>query len=149
MNSLYFLSLLFGALAFVPAGAHLAELPNKMTLSGADYFIVQQIYRGWALFGIVVFGALASTLALTWRLRQVRSAFTPALIAFLCIAGTQIVFWSLTFPTNRVTDNWTMMPADWASLRAQWEYSHAASAILNLGAVVALIVSVIRYASRR
>lgn len=70
MNSLYFLALLFAALAFVPAGAHVAELPHKMRLSGDEYYVVQQIYRGWALFGIVVAGALASTFALTRRLRQ-------------------------------------------------------------------------------
>jgi hypothetical protein len=37
------------ALALVPAGAHLFELPNKIGLSQDRYFIVQSIYRGWAL----------------------------------------------------------------------------------------------------
>jgi hypothetical protein len=52
-----FFALLFAALALVPAGAHLAELSNKIDLPAADYQTVQQIYSGWALFGIVVFGA--------------------------------------------------------------------------------------------
>src|SRR5919106_1101732 len=106
----YFLSLLFAALALAPAMAHLLELPNKINLSREDYFTVQQIYRGWSLLGIVVFGALLSTLALTIKLRKERRAFLFALIAFLCIVGTQIVFWGFTYPANRVTNNWTMQP---------------------------------------
>lgn len=86
-----FLALLFAALALAPALAHLLELPNKIGLSRDEYFTVQQIYSGWALLGIVVFGALFSTLALA----------------------------------------------------VQWEYSHAASAVLNLIAFIAVILSVL------
>jgi hypothetical protein len=58
-----FASLLFSALAMVPAMAHLMELPNKIRLSRADYFVAQQLYRGWALAGVVVTAALLSTAA--------------------------------------------------------------------------------------
>ena len=134
---LLFLSLVFASLALVPAGAHLAELPNKMALGRDDYFVVQQIYAGWALFAVVVFGALLTTAGLTVALRR-QSGLWLALIAFLCIAGTQAVFWTFTYPANSATNNWTAIPQDWISLRAQWEYSHAASAVLNLCAVLAL-----------
>ena len=63
LKIIYFLSLLFAALALGPALAHLLELPNKIGLPRDEYLVVQQIYRGWALLGIVVFGALGSTLA--------------------------------------------------------------------------------------
>jgi hypothetical protein len=139
-----FCSFLFAALALGPALAHLLELPNKIGLARYDYFTVQQIYRGWALLGIVVFGALISTLALTllsrWRTRE----FWLALTAFLCIVGTQVVFWTFTFPANQETINWTIVPENWEALRTQWEYSHAASAVLNLAAMVALILSISR-----
>src|ERR671912_966718 len=105
LRTFYFFSLLFAAFALVPAGAHLAELANKMKLSATEYRTVQQIYRGWELFGVVVVGALASTLALTIGLRGHPTAFTPALVAFLCILGTQLVFWTFTFPVNRMTVN--------------------------------------------
>ena len=130
---LLFLSLVFAALALVPAGAHLAELANKIDLPREDYLAVQQIYRGWALFGIVVLGALASTGALAFARRS-----WPAIVAFLCIAGTQVVFWTFTYPANEATRNWTTLPENWLALRAQWEYSHAASALLNLVALLAL-----------
>ena len=64
LRSVQFLAVILTALALVPAGAHLFELPNKIGLEQESYFIVQNIYRGWALFGIVLFGALAANLAL-------------------------------------------------------------------------------------
>jgi hypothetical protein len=149
LRIVYFLSLLFAAFALVPSGAHLAELTNKMKLGATEYQSVQQIYRGWELFGVVVLGALASTLALTIGLRGHPTAFTPALVAFLCIVGTQIVFWTFTFPVNRMTVNWTVLPDNWVDLRARWEYSHAASAGLNATALIALIVSLLRSAPVR
>lgn len=138
-----FLSLLFAALALAPAMAHVLELPNKMPLSQDAYLTVQQIYRGWALLGFVVAGALLSTLVLTITVRKERKAFLFAVIAWLCIAGTQVVFWTYTYPTNQATHNWTMLPANWVELRRQWEYSHATSAVLNFVALVMLIVSVL------
>lgn len=138
-----FCSLLFAALAFAPAAAHLLELLNKIALPPDKYLVVQQIYRGWALLGIVVLGALVSTLALTILTRHRRREFLPALAGFLCIAGTQAVFWTFTFPANQATGQWIMLPEGWEALRAQWEYSHATSAVLNLAALIAVIVSVL------
>jgi ABC-type cobalamin transport system permease subunit len=139
-----FFSLLFAALALAPALAHLLELPNKIGLSRDDYLVVQQIYRGWALLGIVVLSALLSTLILTILVRKRPNEFALSLVAFLCIVGTQVVFWTFTFPTNQQTSNWTVLPEHWTTLRMQWEYSHAASAVLNLIAFIALALSVSR-----
>ena len=143
LKRIYFLSLLFVALALAPAMAHLLELLNKINLSREDYLTVQQIYRGWALLGFVVAGALLSTLALTITVRKERKPFIFAFIAFLCIARTQVVFWTCTSPANQATNNWTMLPENWVELRWQWEYSHATSAVLNLVALVTLILSVL------
>ena len=143
INALRALGLLFCALALAPAMAHLLELPNKIGLSRDEYLVVQQIYRGWALLGVVVFGALLSTFALTIAARKQAGEFWPALIAFLCIAGTQVIFWTFTYPANQQTANWTILPDHWAALRMQWEYSHAASAVLNLVAFIAMIAAVL------
>src|SRR5438477_13213478 len=61
---LQFLSVILTALAFVPGGAHLFELPKKIGLSQERYVVVQSIYRGWALFGVVIFAAIDSNLLL-------------------------------------------------------------------------------------
>jgi hypothetical protein len=137
-NVLWFLSLVFTGLAMVPSVAHLAELPNKIDLSREDYLTVQQTYRNWALWGIVVVLALLTTAALTIAVRRQVRAFVLALIAFLGVVGTQVVFWTFTYPANQATNNWTVLPDNWQALHNQWEYSHAASAVLNLIAFLAV-----------
>jgi hypothetical protein len=141
----YFLAFLFCALSLGPALAHLLELPNKIVLDEAQYFTVQQIYSGWSLLGIVIFGALLSTLALAVVLRHDRRPMGWALLAFLCVAGAQVVFWSFTFPANQATVNWTQVPEGWQALRTRWEYSHAAGAGLNLVAMISLVLSVLSW----
>jgi hypothetical protein len=143
LKSVFFLSLLFTALTMAPALAHLLELPHKIGLAREDYLTVQQIYRGWALLGFVVAGALFSTLALTLMVREDPKVFAGSLIALLCIVGSQVVFWVLTYPANRVTNNWTRLPANWEALRRQWEYSHAIGAGLDLIALISLILALL------
>ena len=139
-----FLSLLFAILALCPGMAHVLELPNKIHLPGESYLRVQQLYRGWALVGITVIAALASTLilAILVRARPVERAFV--VVAFLSLAVTQVIFWTFTFPVNKRTQNWSTLPANWLGLRSRWEYSHAASAIFNFIAIVALILAVLQ-----
>ena len=141
-----FSSLLFVGLALMPSGAHLLELPHKISLPAPDYLVVQQLYRGWALSGLVVLGELVSTAFLTWELWQRQRPYGAALLALVCVIGAQILFWSYTQPANRATGNWMILPGNWETLRQHWEYSHAASAILGLIGFVALIWNVIRNA---
>ena len=138
-----FLALLFAALALAPALAHLLELPNKMGLSRAEYETAQKLYKGWALLGVLVVAALITTAFLAVLVRSQPNQLGWVIAALVCIAGTQLVFWVWTFPVNQQTSNWTVLPESWMALRARWEYSHAASAVLNLVALVALICSVL------
>jgi hypothetical protein len=142
LKVLQFLALVLVALALIPAGAHFFELPNKIGLAQDQYFIVQGIYRGWALFGIVLFGALATTLALTIVLRH-DPAYWFALAAFLCIAATLVIFFVWTYPANVATSNWTAVPANREDLRRHWEYAHAANAVLTFAALCLLVISII------
>jgi hypothetical protein len=74
--------------------------------------------RGWALLGFVVVGALVSTLALAILVRARRREFVPASVAFLCIVAAQVLFWTLTFPANQATANWTLAPGNWRCARS-------------------------------
>jgi hypothetical protein len=132
----------FSAVALVPAGAHLFELSHKLQLAPADYMTVQGIYRGWALFGFAVVGSLAIIGLHTFLVRRNKTAFAWSLAAFGCVAATQIVFWSFTYPINALTDNWTVTPADFEGARDQWEYSHAASSLLSFVALLTLVRSI-------
>src|SRR5262245_448395 len=86
------LGLLLVAIYFVPAGAHLFELPHKMALPPAEYMTVQRIYAGWALFGIVIAAALVATAVHAWLVRSDRTALAIALAALACLAATQVIF---------------------------------------------------------
>ena len=138
-----FLAIVLTALALVPAGAHLFELPNKIGLAEHDYFVVQSIYRGWALFGIVLFGALAADLAAAVMVRRQRAPFRLAVLAFLLVVATLVIFFTWTYPANQATSNWTVVPAEWQELRTQWEYAHATNAVLTFMALCALTWSVL------
>jgi hypothetical protein len=138
LRTVQFLAIVLTALALVPAGAHLAELPNKIGLGQEAYFIVQSVYRGWALFGIALFGALAANLALAILIRRQRAPFWLALAAFLLVAATLAIFFIWTYPANQATSNWTVVPANWQELRTTWEYAHATNAILAFLALCAV-----------
>lgn len=143
-DAVSFGAIFFCGLALVPAAAHAMEFPNKIHMARDEYMTAQKLYRGWQRVAPIVILALASTAMLIWRTQAAGPAPRAAsIIAFLCIAGTQAVFWAFTFPVNRATKNWTEAPPDWEGLRRKWEYSHAASAALNLAAFAAAVLAVL------
>jgi hypothetical protein len=131
------------AMCLVPAGAHFFELANKMSMSQPEYMTVQKIYAGWSFFGIAVIAALLITLIHTFMIRSDRTAFFLSLAAFLCLAATQGIFWTFTYPMNVASNNWTVTPADFEAARRQWEYSHAVNAVLTFVALVTIAASVV------
>jgi len=142
------LAIVAAALYLVPTGAHLFELPRKMALSPGEYMTVQQIYAGWELFGIAIAIALLATLANTLLVRADRRAFAWSLAAFLALAATQGVFWAFTYPINAATQFWTVSPEPFETARQQWEYSHAASAVLTFVALVTIVFSSLTYQAK-
>ena len=141
-KGLQFIVVVLLALALVPVGAHLLALPNKIDLPQQEYFTVQAIYYGWSLpTGIVLIGAIAASLALAVVTRGRGTVSWLALAAFVLIAATLVIFFIWTQPANAATMNWTVVPDNWQALRTQWEYSHAANAVLTFGALCAAVAS--------
>jgi hypothetical protein len=139
-----FASLFLSGLSLGPALAHLLAWPNKRRMGARQYLVAQQAYRGWSWTGTLVAGELAAVgaqVALGWRNRRTRRLSS---LAAACIAGAQALFWAYTYPANRRTRNWTMLPAGWKRLRQRWEVSHAGAALLNLGAHAALTRAALR-----
>jgi hypothetical protein len=127
----------------VPTGAHFFELPNKIGLSQAQYFTIQGIYRGWALFGFVLFGANGANPVHAILVRGEPRAFRFALLAFLRLVTSFAIFFIWTYPANQATSNWTAVPANWESVRAQWEYSHTANAVMTFLDLCAVTTSLV------
>jgi hypothetical protein len=143
LRTTQFLAIVLTALALIPAGAHLFELPGKMGLSRDEYLVVQQIYRGWAFFGFVLIGSIAASLVLTIMLHGTGLHFALACAAFLLVTATLAIFFLGAFPANQETQNWIFMPDDWRTLRSRWEYGHAINAILTFVAFCALTLEAV------
>jgi hypothetical protein len=143
LSILRFIAVLSTAVAMAAGFAHLLELPNKMSLGREDYLTVQQIYRGWALLGVVVVSALVTTGLVAMLVRARPPEFYLTLTAAICIALSLVVFFLFTYPANQQTQNWTTLPDSWETLRRQWEYSHAVGAGLYFVALSALTLSLL------
>ncbi len=137
----FFVALMSTALALGGALAHLFELPNKIGLPRDAYFTVQGIYRGWFQLAYVLAVQLVSMLAVATLYRRQPLVSGFAISAVLCLAAAQVIFWAYTYPANAATANWTSIPENWAGLRRQWEYSHAAGAAFQLLAMGCLILA--------
>lgn len=139
-----FVAFLFVALVLGAGLAHLFAMPSKMALSSSAYLTVQQVYSGWGLVTIAVVGAVVSLGVLAWQLRRRRPrALVLTLAALAAVIADEVVVWSYAHAAERVTGNWTLLPDNWSTLRAQWEYAHAAGAALDLVAFAALALSVL------
>jgi hypothetical protein len=137
-------AIFFCGLALVPAAAHAMELPNKIGLPKEEYLIAQKLYRGWQFVAPIVILALLTTGLLVLQVQLAGPApLAASIVAFLCMAITQVVFWTFTYSVNRATENWTQAPPHWIALRLKWEYSHAASAAFNLLAFGSAVLAVL------
>jgi hypothetical protein len=139
----HFVAILCMAVAMAAGWAHLLELPNKIGLSGEDYLTVQQIYRGWALLGIP--GCSSSHLGGGAHLASPQCGrsflFCAAGHSAHCSKPRGLL---LVYLAGKPSDaNWTVLLQEWEKLRRQWEYSHAAGAILDFTALASLLLSVI------
>lgn len=140
-----FLAVTLTALALVPSGAHLLALPNKIALLQDTYYVVQHSYRGWALLGAVLIAALIANGALALLVRNQPAPFWLAVLGCGAVAATLAIFFVWIYPANQLTANWTTVPDSWESLRRQWEYGHAANAILTFAGLCAVTCSVLCY----
>jgi hypothetical protein len=139
----FFVAIFCTVISFAAGLAHAMSLPHKIGLPADDYLRVQQLYAGWAFLGIAVIVALAASIASIFFIDAKTFAFYSMIVAACCIALGLAVFFAFTFPANRATQNWTMLPANWQALRMRWEYSHVLGAALSAAALIAQLLAVL------
>lgn len=144
-----FLAVVLTALALLPGGAHLMALPAKIAMPEDPYFVIQQIYRGWALAGVVIFLAIFANIAAAVLTRHSRRKWQLFGAAGLLIAATLAVFFAWTYPANQATGNWTSTPENWEQLRTEWEYSHAVNAAITFLALLCSVAAAVSTDPRR
>lgn len=131
------------AIYLVPEGAHFFEMFNKSTMPPVDYMTMQRAYDGWAFFGVAIVIAVGCTLGHAIAMWNIPIARWLSLGALALLVGTQVIFWRFIYPMNALTRNWTEMPANLGAVRRQWEYAHAASAVLTLLALMLALCAVL------
>jgi hypothetical protein len=125
----YLVSLWLGAILLVPSGAHVLEMSRKLLMDRDSYFISQQIYLGWAWFGVPIVLKIGLDTVLGFALRRSnRLAAHAALASATLIAVGLVVFFIWVEPANTATSNWASRPDNWQTLRQSWEYGHLAIA---------------------
>lgn len=147
MRSLRFLTLMLTALSMGMAFSHVLEMPAKLAYPGALWLMLQQtLYGNFRVLGLALdTGALVCALLLAVAVRRRRPALGWTLFGTVCLAGAHATWWAGAAPVNSALAQYTAqtLPADWALLRAQWEYSHSIRAVLQIAAFAALVVSVL------
>jgi hypothetical protein len=140
-------TVMFVSLSMSMAFCHLLQLLPRMSYDAELWRATQSMYRmfGPPVGSIIEIGALVLAAILTYLVRQRRPAFSWTLVCAVCLFAAQAAWWLLINPVNNVMIHWTMdsIPADWARYREQWEYTHAARAILQIAALGALTISLL------
>jgi hypothetical protein len=132
-----FLAVVLTALALLPGGAHVMSLPAKIAMPEDPYFVAQQVYRGWAWAGVVIFLAIFANFAAAFFAHGNQRRLFVA--AGLLIVAAVLLFFVWTYPANQATGNWTSVPDNWEQLRSEWEYSHAVNAALTFLALLCAV----------
>jgi hypothetical protein len=143
-----FVAIVLTGLALIAPGAHLYEFVHKIGMTADQYFVVQGIYRGWWLAGLLLPAAFLANCVLAAVARHDAAAFAAALTAAALIVLNLVIFFIWTQPANAATENWTLRPESWEALRRQWEYSHAINAGVTLAAFCTATLAGLRAATR-
>jgi len=134
------------------AFGHLMERPTRLNYAPALWSRVTNIEGTYRLFWPPVGasiegegGASITAVALSVFVRKRRPALALTLVGAACMVAAQVAWWLFVFPVNSQMVNWTAesLPANFTELRDQWEYAHAARAILQIVGLGSLVLSVL------
>ena len=144
-----FMTIILTALSAGLSFAHLLELPPRIFYFDAKLWVATTTRGLYALFGTVgavtEIGSILTAVVLALFLRGRRTAFYLALAGAILLALAFVSWVAFVAPVNAELAKWTVdsFPADWARYRDQWEYTHAANAVIKIVALSLLALSVI------
>jgi hypothetical protein len=139
LKTVQFLAVVLTALALASSAVLLSALPHEIGVLQDTYYVVQRGYGGWPQIG-----ALIANAALAVLVRSQPVPFWLAVVGFMTIAATLAIFilwipqW-ITVPDNNVLISGFRV-SDWWR---QWDYGHAANAILTFIGLCAVTCSVL------
>jgi hypothetical protein len=143
-----FLTLTLTALNLGLTFSHVMEMPAKMKYGGSLYGTINNtlyLKFGTAPGIAVEIGSIAAALVLAYLVRRRGPVFWWTLAGALCLLAAQVLWWVTVAPANAQIRTWAAaVPADWTQVRDQWERSHAARFVLQLGGLGALLLALLR-----
>jgi hypothetical protein len=146
---------MLAALSLSLSMAHLLQLPQRMQFDQQLWVEITIAEKADRLFGSVsaVFeiGAILAAIALAFLVRKRGAAFYWTLGGAVLL-GLAFVSWLIfVAPMNAEFATWLTnpIPADWTRYRNQWEYAHAAIALIKTLGLSCLVVSVLLDAPRK
>jgi hypothetical protein len=139
-----FFAVMLTALLMSMGFTHLWQLAPRMEAGGPFWFETLRLYRELGPDGPgpwLEVAACVSVALLVPLSRRRGRAFWPTLLAAVLLASSLASWWLLVRPVDLELLSWTAtaLPVDWVRWRDQWEYAHAARALLSAGALAALL----------
>lgn len=131
-NTVRFLVVFFLILPLSSLLWDLFELPTMIDLSKDNYLALQGITSSLSWLVLFELAGLFLTVVLITMEKKKKRMYRNLLVAMICFAVSIATFFFFVLPANNTTENWTQLPDEWETLRAQWEYATAARAIITL-----------------
>ena len=142
-----FFTIMLVALSMGMAFSHLLEMPAKMAYDGVLWLkLLKTLYWGYGTIGAVIeVGAVITSVVLAYLVRHHHKVFIWTLTGAICMVAAHVSWWIWVRPVNVRLFPLTAatLPTNWMQLRNQWEYTHAARAILQIIALGTLTISVL------
>lgn len=150
------ITLMLVSLSTGMAFCHLLEMPARLDYDWALWIRVTVLEGTYANFGPPVGatlegGAWIMAVVFAYLMRKKPTAFRFASLGAACIVAAQVAWWVFVFPVNNQMVDWTtdVIPDDFAALRNQWEYAHAARAVLQITGLGSLLLSLLHESNGR
>ncbi len=149
LRSWRFITLMLASLSLSLSMTHLLELPQRMQFEQTlwiEVTVVENVYRLFGSVGSVFeIGAILAAVGLAFLVRKHGPVFYWTLGGALLMALALASWIIFVAPINAELAKWLTnpVPADWTRYRDQWEYAHAANAVIKIMGLGALLVSVL------
>lgn len=145
-----FLTILLTALTMALSVCHLMEMPQRLKFDAELWVrvtVFENIFKYFGSVGAIFeMGAVLTSIVLIFLVRQ-RGAviFYLTLGGALCVIAAFVVWLSVVAPANTEFAGWLTkpIPTDFAGWRKQWEYGHAARAVMHIIGLSLLLWSII------
>ena len=143
-NLIRYLTVLFPLIPLSVLLSNLFEMPVKINLSKENYQAVQTFSGELSWLIAFEIAALIMTIILISIEKKKKRTYKNLVVAGSCFLVSIVLFFITILPINLSTVNWTIFPAEWETLRTQWEYWNAARAMLSLTGLSFIVLALLK-----